>query len=602
MTIVLPSVSILILAVAVWVVLHVDEVAKAVGYLSAGVARIWGAADRTAVKYQVEGDVNSAVDTFVEDTPGEVLEGKLKVKWVRSEEARAVLRRGEIVVCMRRSGYREQNNAAALMAFLPLAIVPRARRYVAKSTMRALDFVLAKSILVRSDLGAGVLQMFYDDHLDPALRGDQLLRKKVERADAIEINGWLTRILLPEFKRYGDRVYPSEAKAGYMLEAERFGSWLYALADRPSGVDRPLAFEGEFIRAGMIMIARRPKVEKAGLVPYLRWIDAYFNHMQLDSVYLVGADEMIDVVCEIRDVVAEDARVAEIKTYEFKYGRHFRTRIASRQNGICVAVSRKHGAAIATLAEPALTDEDIAKAVLSVAGHSESLSPEALSSVSAGEADFDDLVEGLIDDQIEDLRGATDADIASLELADSASGSHEPVRDLGDPRETLAALHEVEAYVLTWTRDRENEGRPAYASALGAALQKRFPGAQPVHERLGFRRAAEMLRKFDGVELVDPGPAMRLHLVSAEESGAAVPEKDDVVAFMDAWLAKRAHEGREPLVSAFGWALVARFPIGRPLQDVLGYPNLPSLIDDLDGFGVEGPKERAYIVRLPRAA
>jgi hypothetical protein len=130
------------------------------------------------------------------------------------------------------------------------------------------------------------------------------------------------------------------------------------------------------------------------------------------------------------------------------------------------------------------------------------------------------------------------------------------------------------------------------------ALQKRFPGAQPVHERLGYERATDLLRDIDAVVLGRPGPAMTISLGSLQ-SPIDEPTLDEVVAFTDAWISKRHRDGREPLVSALGWALRSRFPGDEPVHSVLGYGGLAALIEDTGAFALEGPRSRATIHRIP---
>jgi hypothetical protein len=592
MTIVLPSISVLILLAAVWVVLHVDEVSKIVGYAASGVAVIWHAADRTAVKYRVEGDVNSSVDALAKNSPDGVFEGKLKIKWVNAKDATALIKDdGEVLVCLRRSAHHEENVANALMMYMPKAVAPRARRYIARGTMRAVDLVLAKSLLVESTLGAGYLQVFYDQHLEPALEGDEILKRKVERTDAVEINGWLTRIFLHELKAFGDRIYPSEGHARYALEADRFHSWLYALASRPAGARRPLAFKGELLRVGMIMVAKRMKLEREGLAPYLRWFDIYMNEMKVDTIYVVGSDDTIESVKEVIAAIADDPRVDATTEYEYSHRRQFRARIAPRQRAICAVVQRKAEAPLHVAAPEVATSPGAEIAVLSA--DSSSLAFREIEGLRPDEPGLEELIEAATDDDVEAVRNMAES-VGDVDHAEQETVDEDTAEDaLAEPPESMPSRREVEAFILTWIQDRAAQERPAYVSALGFALRRRFPGSQPLHERLGFARITDFLRTVDGLQLGAPGPQMTVELAESREPVQVA--SDEVRSFVVAWVQRQERLQRQAFLSSLGFALRKRFPGEASVYDVLGYPTLRALIESMDGLYLEGPRDRALV-------
>src|SRR5207247_775211 len=148
----------------------------------------------------------------------------------------AVVREGDVIVFMQRSDHHEQNVANALMAYLPKALIPRARRYVDADTMRAVDLTIAKGVLGVSKEAPGAMQAFFEDHLDPAC-AEEDLRARVLEIDEIDLHGWLVRILLPEYRILGDQLYPGQATDDCLSDAEAFARWLHKLAARDPGDD-----------------------------------------------------------------------------------------------------------------------------------------------------------------------------------------------------------------------------------------------------------------------------------------------------------------------------------------------------------------------------
>src|SRR5712691_7213598 len=144
-----------------------DKAEKIAGWVWRGITQLVGLGERKAVAFSVQGDVNSARADLAKNVPDGVIGGKLKVKWAKPEEAHTKIDDGEVVVFMRKSPHREENVANAVMAYLPKAVIPRARNYVDRDTMRAVDLTLARVILQASHMPSGALDVFFDRHLDP---------------------------------------------------------------------------------------------------------------------------------------------------------------------------------------------------------------------------------------------------------------------------------------------------------------------------------------------------------------------------------------------------------------------------------------------------
>ncbi len=257
------------LAAVLYVLFWPDNVQKSAGWAWSGLTWLWSGADRKAVAYKVQGDVNAARARLLRNAPDDVMEGKLKVKWRNAEGAEAVLREGEVVVFMRRADHHEENVANAMMAYLPKAVVPRARRYLPDDTMRAADLTLAKSVLTSAVGSPGALDAFMRDHLEPACEADEAMQQQVRDMDEIDLHGWLVRIMLPEFRRLGDAVFPGEPDERCVKDAEAFCRWLHTLAAREPGDETiPLAFDGQYLRVAIVLVANRFKLAEKGTDPY----------------------------------------------------------------------------------------------------------------------------------------------------------------------------------------------------------------------------------------------------------------------------------------------------------------------------------------------
>jgi hypothetical protein len=333
------SVPAVLVGVVIFVIMRPDQTEKLAGWVWRGLAYVVRIADRKAVAFSVQGDVNSACAALMKDVPEGLLGGKLKLEWASAEQARARIRDGEVVVFMRRSRDREENITNALMTYLPRAIIPRARPYIDRETMRAVDLTIARSILALSHMPSGTLDVFFEHHLNPALAE---LRNKLNEIDAIDLHGWLTRVMLSEYRRLGDKLYPSPCDDACLHDAREFCTWLAKLARREAyDHTTPLKYKGRYLNAGIVLVAMKGRIDLEGLVPYRKRAKRLIYREKCDVVYLMARDENIAAVHELREDLIHDALVEEVTTYEYPLRSDFAARLIYRERAIIVMLRRR---------------------------------------------------------------------------------------------------------------------------------------------------------------------------------------------------------------------------------------------------------------------
>jgi hypothetical protein len=323
-------------------------------YLNPEKAEIWGSwawrliglvfrsADNKAVAYRVQGEVNSATAKLFGSAPVGMVEGKLKIHWTTAEDMPTVVRNGEVVVFMQRSDQREQNVAKATMLYVPKAIVPRARPYVNPTIMEAVDLVVAKSILAEDDENIGVLDTFFRDYLDVAMAESNSLRERLDEIDEIDLQGWLTRVLLREYLYLGRDLYPALAQDSWLRETEAFARWLHKLATKKPGDYGSLDYRGPLLSVGIIFVAERQRLAIHGLDIYRKRVKRLLYLEKLNVVYLMGRDDNISTVRHLLDSLRSDAMIASIDEHEYGLRRDFKARKSmNKERAIVVALRRR---------------------------------------------------------------------------------------------------------------------------------------------------------------------------------------------------------------------------------------------------------------------
>jgi hypothetical protein len=328
---------VLVILVIGYVLLMPERAQMVAGWIWSFVSRVISRADRTAVALRVQGEVNHARQRIVKIGPPGIMESKLKIEWRDSSQAQAVLQDGDVVVFMKCSKHLEENVACALMAYLPKAVLPRARRYLDKGTMHAADLTLAKSVLGEVRGTQGSLDAFYQRHLDPACDTDGTLYRRITEIDEIDLHGWLLHVLLPEFRRLGDQLHPALPDLRCLGDSEAFARWLHRLAAREAGDDSlPLSYEGSYLRVAIILVAVRQKLEEQGAGPYRRRAKSLIYSRKYDAVYLMARDRNMSAVKEIVDRLQSDGLVASVTYYEYPLRSDFVKR-KLRRDRACVA-------------------------------------------------------------------------------------------------------------------------------------------------------------------------------------------------------------------------------------------------------------------------
>lgn len=339
--------------IVIWAVSNPEKAERVAGWLAAVVSRVYRKADKAAVAWKVQGDINTARTELLESAPPELLERGVKIKWTDADEAEALLKEGEVLVCMQRSDHHERNVANAVMAFLPKSMLPNARRYLDKERMRAADLIVAKGLLDRNSGKPGTLAVFFEEHLDPARAEDRKLREKIDELDEVDLQGWLVRLLLVEYLRLGEALHPSEPEQEALREAEELARWTHKIATRmPGEEDCSLAFTGRYFRVAVIFVGIKDRLLDEGLKPYRKRAKRLIYRDRFDAIYLMARDRNMGAVEELASNLEGDGRIASVSTYRYLLRSDFKSRYGlDRERAIISCVRRRRVADTAPVDE-----------------------------------------------------------------------------------------------------------------------------------------------------------------------------------------------------------------------------------------------------------
>lgn len=170
----------------------------------------------------------------------------------------------------------------------------------------------------------------------------------------IDLHGWLSRILLVEFRRLGEQLHPSDPEASVLQEAEEFTEWLYRLAEKKAGELGSLTFRGRYFSVAIVFVADRIVLLERGIDPYRRRAKHHLYRDKFNSVYLLARDPNIRAVDELVSLLDGDAIIASKTRHAFRLRPDFEARKRLRRTqGICICLRRRQA--------DALDDQEVAE-------------------------------------------------------------------------------------------------------------------------------------------------------------------------------------------------------------------------------------------------
>jgi hypothetical protein len=155
----------------------------------------------------------------------------------------------------------------------------------------------------------------------------QGLETKLAECDAIDLQGWLVRVLLPEYRLIGTQLYPGDPSPECLQDAEELARFVAGHAERELGYDsRSRILRTRHFSIAIIYVALRQVVEREGLAPYLKRAKRYLFRDRLDAVYLMAYDRNIGAVNTVADELEEHGWVDSVERHEYGLRADFRKR------------------------------------------------------------------------------------------------------------------------------------------------------------------------------------------------------------------------------------------------------------------------------------
>lgn len=224
---------------------------------------------KKSVETEIEGTINSFSKHFVSDTSIPLLP-ECTVQWVTEKNLENVMQEGKAIIRLSFSTENHDlNYFNAAYAFMQTALLNKTKPFIKKTTSRAIDLLMTKILLARSNRSA--LHTFNNNFIEEA----QECKDVFYKVEETEETGLFRKILLPEYYFFGENLGVKTPKQQYEDEAENFLEWFYQLATREHGERSNLSFVSENFKVGVILVASEDTHGKYGIAAYLRRANLY---------------------------------------------------------------------------------------------------------------------------------------------------------------------------------------------------------------------------------------------------------------------------------------------------------------------------------------
>lgn len=272
---------------------------------------------KTSITCKIEGSLNLFAKSINAELNGLILP-KVKVEFANANNIQAFISNNQPIIRMNFSKNRNENLVNASIYYVRTALIYKSKPYIEKELVTALDFHMARKILVEHKTGDAIT--YFDDHyLLPEFEKKGTSKDYYAQLQQIDDAGFLTRVLLKEYKDFGDKIFPASPADEHVKESKDFLSFVYTLATRVKDEKTELAFCGNHIRIGIILVSKWETYERYGIIPYLRRIKLLAKD-NINTVYFFASgDKHIEILKEIRTNLLKNESFTEISLKKYRY-------------------------------------------------------------------------------------------------------------------------------------------------------------------------------------------------------------------------------------------------------------------------------------------
>ena len=289
-------------------------------------------ARKGAIANSIRGRVMKSSKSF-RSLGNEVMVPDLKIDWVKEEQPESFLKNNQVIIRLKQDVDPHKNFVTAVNTFVGHALLPHAKKYIDSSILRISKLSVSRLIVLNGDVNA--IDYFDENILSPVI-SDKDNKEIYDELKVIDKNGMFVNILLNEYGKAVQKVFPDEADPLLIAESSELLTYLYRIAMGSFSDVSELQFNREYFKIHIFLAARTETYKRSGIGPYLKHISSSISS-GTETVYVFGLGSKIDIAKELSKNVGEtEYRVAAIIPH---YYRHKSNTDGRTIKGVCYEIS-----------------------------------------------------------------------------------------------------------------------------------------------------------------------------------------------------------------------------------------------------------------------
>ncbi|MDD5017521.1 MAG: hypothetical protein PHO15_05440 [Eubacteriales bacterium] len=287
---------------------------------------------KSGISLEIQSKVLKASKEIAEESCN-ILPYNLKIKWVKETDVETLLENNQIIVRMSDKYNKTHNMIYAINEYIAKGLIPKARKYIDKSVMKATDLIVTRKIIHKCwDEG---LEHFDTQYLDKIREDNDDINDMITKIKELDDTNLLYSVLLREFQKAGMKVYPAIEDECLKDESREFIGFLYNIATKEPGVNVNLNINRVYFKVHILIVGIKDTMRYQGIAPYCK---TALNSLGrgTETVYILSDSTIKKEFTEsiIKNITSRNINIKNIN--RFRYGRKIKPGYLRR--GECIAV------------------------------------------------------------------------------------------------------------------------------------------------------------------------------------------------------------------------------------------------------------------------
>lgn len=249
-------------------------------------SRFWNKAKYMAIKWEVEGNLNSFIRNLGAKTTTQFPE--VSIKWAETDTDDLVYEDDKAILVMRDRKHKNKNLVHAAYFFTSQSLLKRSKKHLSISERTSLDLYATKKMLETQSPAAE--EQFMRDYFIPSTEKQEEICKFIKQYIPIDEKGLFFPILIEELSVLGNKLFLENPTEEIVTEVKNLVNFLEKFSLRETG-DTTVRqeFVGNHMKCAIRVVASKDTLERGDPVGHQisisRLIDSKF-----ENIYMIGND------------------------------------------------------------------------------------------------------------------------------------------------------------------------------------------------------------------------------------------------------------------------------------------------------------------------